>query len=249
MVYSCMNEPFLPMQSIADVLPEENQIFSHFSQPDFASLPIKRSKIWELKEANRCPIVGTCLSMDELVRFAQSYHFKAALNDAFLLHVEMTDCVATRSHASEAIQKHLDLKYQIFLTRFDSAKTDTEVLNLWKKCFVHGEIAGALWAALTHKRVSDETRGKIYADVHMYSHQMGAGQSADMRQLVELKKDHADMKTTMELQKQRHTRIETKLRQRLQEIISEVECLRQAQKKYGSTTGTSGSHRIWQDYD
>jgi len=127
-----MNEPFLPMQSIADVLPEENQIFSHFSQPDFASLPIKRSKIWELKEANRCPIVGTCLSMDELVRFAQRYHFKAALNDAFLLHVEMTDCVATRSHASEAIQKHLDLKYQIFLTRFDSAKTDTEVFNLGK---------------------------------------------------------------------------------------------------------------------
>lgn|GEM_PF-3827282 len=64
----------------------------------------------------------------------------------------------------------------------------------------------------------------------MYSHQMGAGQSADMRQLVELRKDYAEMKATMELQKQRHTRIETKLRQRLQEIISEVECLRQAQK-------------------
>lgn len=225
-----MNEPFLPMQSIADVSSEENQIFSHFSQPDFASLPIKRSKIWELKEANRCPIVGTCLSMDELVRFAQRYHFKAALNDAFLLHVEMTDCVATRNHASEAIQKHLDLKYQIFLTRFDSAKTDIEVFNLWKKCFLHGEIAGALWAALTHKRVSDETRGKIYADIHMYSHQMGAGQSADMRQLVELKKDYESIKTTMELQKQRHIRIETRLRQRLQEAISEVECSRQAQK-------------------
>ncbi|MCO6429093.1 DUF2325 domain-containing protein [Nitrosomonas communis] len=226
-----MNSPFLPTLPIADLLPADNQILSHLPPLDSKSLPIKRSKIWELKEANRCPIVGTCLSKDDLIRFARRFRFEASINDAFLLHVEMVERVATRNRVSEAIQKHLDSKYQISLTRFESAKTDTEVFTLWKECFAHGEIAGALWAALTHKRVSDETRGKIYADIHMHSHQMGAGQAADTRRLAQLEKDYAELETAMQLQKQHHARIEAKLRQRLQEALAESERLRRNQKE------------------
>ncbi|MCW5599964.1 MAG: hypothetical protein KIT59_12795, partial [Nitrosomonas sp.] len=141
----------------------------------------QRCKIWQLKEANRCPIIGTCLSMDELIRFARRFHFEASQDDTFRLHVEMVDRMATRNDVSEAIQKHLDTRYQLYLSRFETAKTDGEVLNLWKKYFNNGEIAGPLWAALTHKRVTDESRGKIYGDIHMHAHQMGAGQAADAR--------------------------------------------------------------------
>lgn len=191
---------------------------------------IKRSKIWQLKEANKCPIIGTCLSMEDLVRFAKRYLFEASLSDPFLLHVEMVDRMAARNNVSEAIQKYLDTRYQLYLSRFETAKTDGDVLNLWKTCFSNGEIAGPLWAALTHKRVTDEARGKIYGDIHMHAHQMGAGQAADARRLIQLEKDCAEMKAALSQQKLKHAQIETKLRQRLQEAMAEIQHLRQAEK-------------------
>ncbi len=225
-----MNESLMPVLPIKDLLSTGNQDLSEFPRSDFEILPLKRSKIWELKEANRCPIIGTCLSMDELVRFAQRYHFNASLNDTFSLHIETINRIATRNSVSEAIQKHLDIKYQVSLARFKSAKTDAEVLNLWKRCFAHGDIAGALWAALTHKQVSNETRGKIYGDIHMHCHQMGAGQATNTRRLAQLEKDYAEMEVAIVLQKQRHVHVEAKLRRRLQEILAEMELFRQAQK-------------------
>ncbi|SDW96423.1 DUF2325 domain-containing protein [Nitrosomonas communis] len=228
-----MNAPFLPILSIVDPLLADNQILAPIPQLNTETelSPIKRSKIWELKEANRCPIVGTCLSKDELIRFARRFHFEASITDVFLLHVEAVNCVATRNPASEAIQKYLDSKYQTALTRFESAKTDAAVFDLWKKYFVQGEIAGALWAALTHKRISDDTRGKIYADMHMHSHHMGANQAADTRRLAQLEKEYAELETAMEFQKQHHSRIEAKLRLRFQEALAESEHLRHNQKE------------------
>jgi hypothetical protein len=225
-----MNAPFLLTQPKSGMFTGENLNETDFPHFVVELKPAKRSKIWQLKEANRCPLIGTCLSVDDLLRFAKRYHFKALSNDAFLLHVEMVNYMATRNPISEAVQKHLDARYQLFIARFESAKTDAEVLNLWKQCFTHGEIAGALWAALTHKEVSDETRGKIYADIHMHAHQMGAGQAADARRLIQLEKDHAEMKIAMEQQKQKHERTEAKLRQRLQGCLAEAQHLHRVEK-------------------
>lgn len=225
-----MNESLMPVLSITDFLSEENQDLSQFSRSDLEILPAKRSKIWELKEANRCTIVGTCLSLDELVNFAQRYHFGASLNDTFSLHIEVIDRTAARNSVSEAIQKHLDLKYQISLSRFKSAKTDAEVLNLWKKCFAHGDIAGALWAALTHEQVSSEAIGEIYSDIYRHSHQMGAGQATNTRRLAQLEKDYVELEAMVAIQKRRHVHVETKLRRRSQETLAEVKHLRRTQK-------------------
>lgn len=225
-----MNAFFLLTQTESDVFTPENLNEADSLQLLTEVKSVKRSKIWQLKEANRCPIIGTCLSMDELVRFAKRHQFEASLTDAFLLHVEMVDRMATRNKASEAIQKYLDTRYKLYLFRFEAAKTDTEVLSLWKICFSNGEIAGPLWAALTHKLVTDETRGKIYGDIHMHAHQMGAGQAAEARRLIQLKKDLEEMKATMVQQKQKHERTEVKLRQRLQESLAETQCLRHAEK-------------------
>jgi len=225
-----MNESLIPEFPTADLLSAGNQDLSQFPRSDLEILPTERSKIWALEEASRCTIVGTCLSLDELVSFSQRYHFSASLNDTFSLHSEVMDRIATRNSVSEAIQKHLDLKYQIFLLRFESAKTDAEVLNLWKKCYAHGDIAGALWAALTHEQASSESIGKIYSDIHMHSHQMGAGQITNARRLAQLEKDHVELEVMMAIQKQRHVHVEAKLRRRFQETLAEVEHLRQAQK-------------------
>ncbi|HBZ29179.1 MAG TPA: hypothetical protein DEO56_01050 [Nitrosomonas nitrosa] len=244
------NAPFPYLQSVPRNLtndtPDQSIPCSALTK---RSKSVQRSKIWQLKEANHCPIIGTCLSMDELIRFARRFHFEASLDDTFRLHVEMVDRMATRNNVSEAIQKHLDTRYQLYLSRFETVKMDGEVLNLWKKYFNKGEIAGPLWAAFTHKRITDETRGKIYGDIHMHAHQMGAGQAADARRLAQLEKDCAEMKAVLTQQKSKHVQIETKLRERLRKAMAEIQHLRQAEKEFAKcqarlTTIESGKTMI-----
>jgi hypothetical protein len=68
------------------------------------------------------------------------------------------------------------------------------VRALWKQHLEQGEVAGAMWAALTHKHGDKDTRQVVYADVHMLSHQIGAGQAADLRKLEWLQGEHASIK-------------------------------------------------------
>lgn len=47
------------------------------------------------------------------------------------------------------------------------------------------------WAVCTHRAASAATRHQAYGDIHMLSHQVGAGQAADVRRLAHLETDNA----------------------------------------------------------
>lgn len=190
--------------------------------------PIKRTKLWDLKDKYHCPVIGTCLPMNELVKFARRFAFDVSLRDEFSMHVEAVNRVGTRNELSEALQKHLDRKYQVCLSRFDRAKTDADVLALWQEHCARGEVADVMWATLTHKAVSNETQHVVYTDVHMLSHQMGASQAADARRLAHLEKENAEATAAMKRQHRQQTRAEAELRQQLHKAVAELESLRQS---------------------
>ena len=148
--------------------------------------------------------------------------------DEFALHVEAVGYAGSRNAVSETIQKHLERKYQIQILRFERARSDAEVLALWQEHCARGEVAGALWAATTHKAASAETRQHIYADVHMLSHQVGAGQAADTRRLAHLEKENAAAKDALEKQKRQQASSEAKLSGQLQKTTAELDRLRAA---------------------
>lgn len=196
--------------------------------PETVPKPIKRAKLWDLKDKYHCPVIGTCLPMDELVKFARRFLFGVSLRDEFSMHVEAVNRVGTRNEVSEALQKYLDRKYQACLSRFERARTDADVLALWQEHCARGEVAAAMWATLTHKAVSDETRHVVYTDVHMLSHQIGAGQAADARRLAHLEKENAEARAGMERQQRQQARAEVELRQQLHKAVAELESLRQS---------------------
>lgn len=225
-----MNTSASLKQLVAGVFSQDNGLAVSLParMPETVPKPIKRTKLWELETKHYCPIIGTCLPMDDLVRFARRFAFGVSLRDEFSLHVEAVDRVGVRNEVSEAIQKHLDMKYHACITRFELAKTDADVLALWQEHYTRGEVAGAMWAALTHKAVSDKTRQVVYTDVHMLSHQVGAGQAADVRRLAHLQKENAEARAAMERQQRQQTRAEAELREQLHKAMAELESLRQS---------------------
>lgn len=194
--------------------------------PRFAPAPAGRRKLWELEDKHHCPVIGTCLSMDELMRFARRFGFSGNMHDEYELHAEAVGLAGQRNPVSELMQKHLDRKYDRQRRQFDKAKTDEEVHRLWRAALARGEVVGAMWAALTHKAATADTRHAIYADVHMLSHQVGAGQAADARRLATLEKEHAELKRRLDGSQCERKAVEAALRDELRRAEAEAERLR-----------------------
>jgi len=181
-----------------------------------------------LDDKHHCPVIGTCLPIDELVKFSRRFFCLVDPRDEFAMHVEAVSYASSRNNVSEAIQKHLERKYQAQIALFELAKSDHDVLATWQEHYAHGEVGGALWAAITHKAVSATTRQRVFADIHMLSHQIGAGQAAGSRRLAKLEKDAVAARAALDKQKKHQARNEAKLRLQLTKATAERDRLRSA---------------------
>lgn len=177
----------------------------------FDAPPPRRLKLWDLEEKYHCPVIGTCLPMEELVRFARRFHFAAELRNEFALHEEAVRYSMVRNEFSEALQKHLDRKYAVAVKRFDAARCDAEVLALWRDSIAGGEVAAPMWAALTHKHAGEDTRHTVYADIHMLSHQIGAGKAAATRRPAILEQENAALRGDLAKAREREADLQRKL--------------------------------------
>lgn len=157
-----------------------------------------RARLWNLKDKFHCPLIGTCLAMDELLRIARRHAFAGNARDDYLLHVKAVGCAGSRNPVSEDLNRHFERKYAGYIARFDCMKTAEELLAFWKAHYENGEVAGPMWALFTHRAADDELRHAVYADVHMLSHQVGAGLAADARRLTWLTRRNAELAATLE---------------------------------------------------
>lgn len=158
--------------------------------PGPARAGLKRTKLWELEHKHHCPIVGTCLTVEDLISLARRFGFAASLRDEFALHVEAVAHCQTRNPVSEAIQRRLDRKYELKLQQLARIGSEDELLGQWQTDLAGGEVGASLWACCTHKFCQAKVRQVLYGDIHMLSHQVGAGQAADMRRLAALEQEN-----------------------------------------------------------
>ena len=149
----------------------------------------RRRKLWDLEERYHCPVVGTCLTIEELKKVARKEGFSGRGFDDYRLHVEAVSASCARNSTAEAMHKLLERKYARWVKTFDQAKSDVSVRKLWQQHLERGEVAGSMWAALTHKAASEETCRQVYGDVHMLSHQISAGLAANARRLGYLEEE------------------------------------------------------------
>ncbi len=225
-----MHAPAILQQPVLDTLPQGNKL-PEIIITDTSPAPVKRPKIWELSRSYHCPIIGLCLSSTDLERFAKRFHFNAPLNNEHALHVEAVCRVASKNHVAETIHKYLDKLYQSCIKQFDTAKTDEEVLALWKNHFSNGKVAGPMWAALTHKRASQATREQIHDAVHMHMHQAASDLSTAQCQVNEVERMLSEMTSNLEQIKEKHARTEARLRQRLEQAMAEIRQLQQSRRE------------------
>lgn len=146
-----------------------------------------RAKLWDLPEQYHCPVIGTCLHVDELRAIADKAGFTAdhELSD-YSVHVSFVSVAEERRHPiAIGTQKLLEKKHAIAVRKFSRAKDANQLLELWSDAVAAGRIPGAFWALMTHSKADNEVRKVAYEAIHMLSHQVGAGLITDARLLAD----------------------------------------------------------------
>lgn len=71
--------------------------------------------------------------------------------EPYRLHVEAVSVSCSRNSSAEAKHKALEQKHDLAVRRFQAARDGAQVLALWRQRLERSDVAGALWAALTHR--------------------------------------------------------------------------------------------------
>jgi glutathione S-transferase len=163
--------------------------------------PLRRTRIWEFGCSLHCSIIGTCLTTAELRHVLLKLKVDSAdASSDHELHAMGVMLAGRREGGARFLQKALDRRHRAAITRFARAKDPAAVLSLWDEALKQGDIPGAYWAVLTHPATAEDLVKRVFGDVHMLSHLMGAANRADIRRLRQLEQENVALAAKVERQ-------------------------------------------------
>jgi hypothetical protein len=158
----------------------------------------QRTRIWDLHHSLYCSIIGTCLTTAELRAILLRLDVRGAQGaDDHAIHQLGVTLVSGPRAGAKHLQKALDRRHKVALNQCAKAKDAAAVAAFWDEAVKRGDIPGAYWAALTHPATTNELVKKVFGEVHMLSHLVGAANRADIRRLHQLEDDNAALAATL----------------------------------------------------
>lgn len=166
---------------------------------------LPRRKIWQLDARMHCSVLGTCLPLGELFSLARRARYQ--LDDgisAYALHSAVVDLMPYPNELSRLIDKELERRHRLAANKILRARSEEEIELLWKEVSARGEMAGAYWAAMSHPLCSITLAWRLFGDVHMLSHLLGASRSSEIFRLHDLEVRCGDLDLRLSRAKQAH---------------------------------------------
>lgn len=162
----------------------------------------QRLRLGDMDPHLHCSVIGTCLSTAELRRLMGPFIRVDGVSDLDVHH-EAVRLASQDPAVARALGKALDRRHDASVQRFARAKEPGALTELWTQALKSGEVPGAYWALLTHRRSTAELRQQAFGDVHMLSHLVGAANRADIRRLVALEQENRELHERTDLQQER----------------------------------------------
>jgi hypothetical protein len=159
----------------------------------------RRTRLWEFDHSLHCSIIGTCLTTAELRSILAKLKVAGGATEHELHGLAVT-IAGRREGGAKFLQKALDRRHRTAITRYAKAKDPSELSALWAESLKQGDVPGAYWAVLTHPATTEDLVKRVFGDVHMLSHLVGAANRADIRHLRQLEHDNAALATKVERQ-------------------------------------------------
>jgi hypothetical protein len=185
-----------------------------FGQPSQMDKPgvvkgSRRRRLWDLPHVCYCPVVGVCLPLDTLRRLVNKALGAQAVADDYEVHVGAVAECGYRNRVSELLQAELDKRYSRDVQTLRCAKTSAAVADAWAQAVRQGDVAGTLWAALTHPRCDAVLEEVLLHDMHMLQHQAGASVRLDISKYKAVMHENAVLARELGRVQERSTRLIT----------------------------------------
>ena len=184
-----------------------------------------RRRLWDLPGPCHCPVIGVCLPLEPLRRLVQKWIDSSEASNDFMIHVRAVNECSQRNPLSESIQRALDDRHAAALREFRTARTSSALVEQWHAAVSKGNLAGPLWAALTHPQCDTQVETMIIQDIHMAQHQAGAHARVDQVRFADIVKENSVL--TREL-----GRIQQRISALVAERARELELLLHDQAKF-----------------
>jgi hypothetical protein len=166
----------------------------------------RRRRLWELDGHAHCPVVGVCLPIAALRRLVDKALGGQAVADDYELHGGVVTDSKRRTPIAEALQRELDRRYLLPLREAAKAKTTEALAAWWDEALRSQDVAGPLWATLTHARCTPALETRVLGDVHMLQHQAGMAARVDLDRFESLIDDNAVLTRELAIAQQRGLR-------------------------------------------
>ena len=162
-----------------------------------------RARLQELDPHFHCPIIGTCLGTADLRKLVPKFSEVERKAGDLEIHHAAVQLASQSAQGSKALNKLLDTLFAADIKRFQSCRSVEELQAVWNERLKNGEVPGAYWAIMTHPLVSAHLQQRVFGEVHMLSHLVGAANRADIRRLIALEEENARLKDKADRQQQR----------------------------------------------
>ncbi len=181
----------------------------------------RRRRLWELDSHAHCPVLGVCMPIAALRKVVNKVLGGQAVADDYDLHCgAVADC-KYRSPIAEAMQRELDRRYMQPLREAAKAKTTEALAAWWEEALRGQDLAGPLWATLTHARCTPALAQRVEGAVHMLQHQVGMAVRMDVNRFDALLDENAVLARELAAVQQRSTR-QTEEHTRRTEVLQSV---------------------------
>jgi hypothetical protein len=182
----------------------------------------RRRRLWELAAHAHCPVVGVCLPMPVLRRLVDKVLGGEVQGDDYQVHAGAIAECHHRSAVAEAIQRELDRRYAIALRQAARCKSAEALADWWRDALAGDEVAGALWATLSHARCDAVLEEQVLHDVHMLQHQLGSANRADLQRLRELQAQCDALTLELDASRQRAAQQAAQQARRIEQLQAEA---------------------------
>lgn len=167
----------------------------------------RRRRIWELGAHAHCPVIGVCLPISQVRKLVDKVLGGQTQASDYELHCGVNSECRQRSAVAEAVNKALDQRFDTELRLTRPLKSTEALAQWWQQRSAGGQqLAGALWATLTHPRCDAVLEERVLQDVHMRQHQAGAQDRADLARLEALAHENRVLGRELAAAQQRATR-------------------------------------------
>lgn len=198
----------------APVAPPELALPSHF-------LGSRRRRLWELPSQALCPVIGACLPLAVLrKRIGKALGGEALVQD-YELHCGAIHECKQRGRIAELLHRELDQRYALAIRHAARLKTTVQLRDSWRQAAAGAEVAGALWATLSHPRCDALLQDEVLQDIHMIQHQVGSSHRADLQRIQALAHENGVLAAELGRAQQRSTTLLAERDRRIEELLAQ----------------------------